>query len=353
MKNNTIRNYRNTVQIRFKDRDGMHCLSLKKLPDYGNWITIIRFLKSRGWTIKENSHYKEQYSCLSPFHKIGFKGNLALLMEISGTSISIEFGHIKNLWEHPQSFWDIPSDDRYTKLTYLENAAVKLEVKKMMEFGAFKFRLKDTSENPNPSPEEYIINKCNTNTHIHGKVSCLNDIKLDIIESSYDYQVNSNDKNGKKIICGETAVALIQIVGVFLFGFVMGVPLTLVAILRLLPAAIVVCLFGAAFGVFVLSNIKSQRTANQIFPFVIFPQFLLAGVFGPIKQLPPVLYILSRIAPMTYAVDITRAVYYTGRIEYQKAVLYSLVTDVVIVTIMFLIFFVAGTFLFVRNEQNR
>lgn len=204
MGNNTIRNYRNTVKIQFKDRNGMHCLSLKKLPDYGNWITIIRFLKSRGWTIKENSHYKEHYSCLSPFHKIGFKGNLALLMEISGTSISIEFGHIKNLWEQLQSFWDNPSDDRYTTLTYLGNAAVKLEVKKMMDFGAFKFRLKDTSENPNPSPEEYIINKCNTNTHIHGKVSCLNDIKLDITESSYNYQVNSNDKNGKKIICGET-----------------------------------------------------------------------------------------------------------------------------------------------------
>jgi ABC-2 type transport system permease protein len=185
-----------------------------------------------------------------------------------------------------------------------------------------------------------------------GVISLIEDKENDFAQELFVTPISRYSIIIGKII-GETAVALIQIVGVFLFGFVMGVPLTLVAILRLLPAAIVVCLFGAAFGVFVLSNIKSQRTANQIFPFVIFPQFLLAGVFGPIKQLPPVLYILSRIAPMTYAVDITRAVYYTGRIEYQKAVLYSLVTDVVIVTIMFLIFFVAGTFLFVRNEQNR
>lgn len=201
---NTIRNYRNTIQLTFKRKDGVMFNTVRKLPNYGNWVTVIRFLKSRGWTIKENPHYKEQYACLSPFHKIGFKGNLALLMEISGTSMSINFGHVKNLWQPPQFFWDNPSDDRYLKLTYLENASVKLEVKRLMEFGASKFRLKDTSENPNPSPEEYIINKCNNNTHIHGKVTCLNDIKLAITESSYDYTVNSNDKNGKKIICGET-----------------------------------------------------------------------------------------------------------------------------------------------------
>ena len=55
-------------------------------------------------------------------------------------------------------------------------------------------------------------------------------------------------------------------------------------------------------------QVESENT-NQIFPFVIFPQFFLAGVFTPIKNLPPVLWALSRIAPMTYAVDLVRGVF--------------------------------------------
>ena len=51
--------------------------------------------------------------------------------------------------------------------------------------------------------EEYIINNLKTNSHIHGKVTCLEDIKKSITEDSYDYQHNSNDANNKKIICGE------------------------------------------------------------------------------------------------------------------------------------------------------
>ncbi len=48
-------------------------------------------------------------------------------------------------------------------------------------------------------------------------------------------------------------------------------------------------MFGGAFGLLVLSNLGSQRAANQIFPFVMLPQFFLAGVFNPINNLPPLL----------------------------------------------------------------
>ncbi len=48
------------------------------------------------------------------------------------------------------------------------------------------------------------IDKLSINTHIHGKVECLNDIKLSIKPDSYDWISNSNHKNKKKIICGET-----------------------------------------------------------------------------------------------------------------------------------------------------
>src|SRR4029079_5819277 len=81
-------------------------------------------------------------------------------------------------------------------------------------------------------------------------------------------------------------------------------------IVAMIPAALIIAVYGGAFGVLVLSRLENQRQANQIFPFVMLPQFCLAGIFNPIQNLPPFLDILTKIAPMRYAVDLIRDVYY-------------------------------------------
>lgn len=197
---NTIRNYRNNIMLRFVERGDNFTLNV---PHKNKWLAIIGYLKRRGFRITENAYYKKQYGSLSKYHKIGYKKNLALLMEIGADFIRIEFGNIQNLWvDMPQSFWDIPSDERYTKLTYLENIAIKLEINKLIEFCS-KFNHIFIPDETLFTPEEYIINKLKNNTHIHGKVECLEDIKRSITKDSYNYKHNSNDANGKKILCGD------------------------------------------------------------------------------------------------------------------------------------------------------
>jgi ABC-2 type transport system permease protein len=154
-------------------------------------------------------------------------------------------------------------------------------------------------------------------------------------------------------VLGESIVALTQIIGILIFGLIMGVSINFTSIISLIPLFLVVCMFGGAFGVFVLSNLKSQRAANQIFPFVILPQFFLAGVFSPITNLPPVLFVLSRIAPMTYAVDLVRSVYFKGSPAYSKIVLFNTSIDLLVIAIAFLGFLFAGTYFFIKNERNR
>ena len=154
-------------------------------------------------------------------------------------------------------------------------------------------------------------------------------------------------------ILGESAVAMAQLVSIFLIGLLIRVPINYTQLLLLLPFCLIVCLFGGAFGVLVLANLSSQRSANQIFPFIMFPQFFLAGVFNPIKTLPTYLWVLSRISPMTYAVDLLRSIYYTGDTAYSKVVLYSYSLDLSIIAVLTVIFIVVGTTLFVKNERNR
>ena len=154
-------------------------------------------------------------------------------------------------------------------------------------------------------------------------------------------------------ILGETMVSVVQVIGILIFGFILQVPLSVADILILLPAGLVSSLLGGAFGTIVMANLNNQRSASQIFPLLLFPQFFLAGVFNPIQNLPLPLWILSRISPMTYAVDFARHAYYFNKPEYQYVIINPLWVDIVVLTSMFFIFLAIGTFIFVRNERNR
>jgi len=154
-------------------------------------------------------------------------------------------------------------------------------------------------------------------------------------------------------ILGESTVSLILATGILIIGPVLGANITLSQIIYLLPAAIATVLFGGAFGLVVMANLSSQRSANQIFPFLLFPQFFLAGVFTPIKNLPLPIFIMSRISPLTYPVDLMRNLYYLGAPGSEQATIYSPFTDLLVMAVFGGIFLVIGTFVFVRNETIR
>jgi ABC-2 type transport system permease protein len=84
-----------------------------------------------------------------------------------------------------------------------------------------------------------------------------------------------------------------------------------------------------------------------------FPQFFLAGVFNPLQNLPLYISVLSRISPMTYAVDLLRSVYYSGLPEQSKVVLLPFLTNIIVITVLTTIFITLGTYLFIKNERNR
>jgi ABC-2 type transport system permease protein len=185
-----------------------------------------------------------------------------------------------------------------------------------------------------------------------GIISLIEDRKNDFAQELFVSPVSRYVIILGKIV-GESTVSLTQGIGVVAFGLIIGIPLTLEQFINMAPAAVISCLLGGAFGILALSNLGSERSANQIFPFIIFPQFFLAGVFSPIKNLPLVLEIMSKISPMRYAVDLVRGVYYAGSPEYSKIVLASVPTNLAIITVMFFAFLIPGTILFVRNERNR
>ena len=154
-------------------------------------------------------------------------------------------------------------------------------------------------------------------------------------------------------IAGESLVAMAQALGIFAFALILRIDLSMIQLLALIPVSLVVCFFGGAFGVLILGNINSQRAANQVFPFIMLPQFFLAGVFNQISNLPPVLEFLSHISPMRYAVDLMRGVFYVGREDASAAVLDSPGFNLGLMILLFFVFLFIGTARFVRRETDR
>jgi ABC-2 type transport system permease protein len=154
-------------------------------------------------------------------------------------------------------------------------------------------------------------------------------------------------------IMGETAVAMCQGLALLALGFAVRVPMDLGQAVSLIPVGLVSCVFGGAFGIVILSNLSSQRSAQQIFPFLLLPQFFLAGVFSPIKVLPWYLEIISRISPLRYAVDLGRGVYYAGHEDRDLVVLDGILFNLAIIAAAFVAFMIVGTWFFVRAERNR
>ena len=185
-----------------------------------------------------------------------------------------------------------------------------------------------------------------------GLISLIADREEDFSQEIFVSPVSRYSIVAGKII-GESLVALPTGLGIVVVGLIIGVPLSPVVLLALIPVALVTAVYGGAFGLLILSNISSQRTASQIFPFVMLPQFFLAGVFNPIHDLPTPLAVLSALSPMRYAVELTRNVFYGLQPGVPAPDVDGLALNATVMLASFLAFIAIGTVLFVRAERNR
>lgn len=154
-------------------------------------------------------------------------------------------------------------------------------------------------------------------------------------------------------ILGESLVALPQAAAILVVGLLIGVKIAPLLLLALLPIVFAMAIFGGAFGLLVLSRMQSQRSANQVFTFVMLPQFFLAGVFAPVHDLPPVLAAISALSPMRYAVELVRNAFYGLQPGLIAPEVWPVGLNLAISGGMFAVFLVLGTAFFVRSERNR
>jgi ABC-2 type transport system permease protein len=65
-----------------------------------------------------------------------------------------------------------------------------------------------------------------------------------------------------------------------------------------------------SLGFLIASLVPTARFAQPIGTLIFYPMLALSGLFAPIEALPPVLQVLARMLPLTYAVSLLRGVWH-------------------------------------------
>ena len=154
-------------------------------------------------------------------------------------------------------------------------------------------------------------------------------------------------------VAGETLVAFCQGIFITLAAVAFGVRMSPGQLAALLAPALACCLLGGAFGLATIAALPNQRSAMQIFQFLIIPQYVLSGVLVPLAGAPRLLGAIAWLMPMRYCVDLMRAAFYAGSAGYAKVVTGGPLLDVVVIVALTVTLTAAGAAVFEYRERGR
>jgi ABC-2 type transport system permease protein len=143
---------------------------------------------------------------------------------------------------------------------------------------------------------------------------------------------------------GGATVAILQGLLIFIFCLVAGFrPVSFAeAPLAILFMALIAIVF-AALGTVIGSSLTNMQGFQLVMNFLVMPIFFLSGALYPLRNLPKVLAVLTRIDPLTYGVDGVRTIL-TG------ATHFGVTADALVLVVVAALLLSAGAWRFSKIE---
>src|SRR5438128_1986155 len=107
---------------------------------------------------------------------------------------------------------------------------------------------------------------------------------------------------------GGTTQAMIQGLILLVLAPFVGVKLSFLTIVELIPLAALLAFGLSSFGVALASTMKSLQGFQVVMNFLMMPMFFLSGALFPLTNLPGWMTVLTRIDPASYGIDPLRRV---------------------------------------------
>ncbi len=109
-----------------------------------------------------------------------------------------------------------------------------------------------------------------------------------------------------------TAVSSIQALLIVLLFPLLGLKLGLSQIILVLCISMLLAFCLSSLGILIASFYESFESFSVIMNFIVMPMFFLSGAMYPVKLLPHVLGVLTRINPLTYGIDALKYMVFPG-----------------------------------------
>ena len=101
---------------------------------------------------------------------------------------------------------------------------------------------------------------------------------------------------------GSATVALPQGILILLLAPLIGVSLSALTVLSLLPLMFLLAVSMGSLGVLLATRIRSMQAFQVVMQMLMFPMMFLSGVFFPVEGLPSWMNVLVKINPATYGI---------------------------------------------------
>ena len=154
-------------------------------------------------------------------------------------------------------------------------------------------------------------------------------------------------------IFGSSFGAIVSMFGTIIVGLFMGITLSPGQLLLILALSPLMCLSAGALGMLIIGVIKNNKTANLALMLVVMPQMFLSGAIIPIGNSSGALFVLSRLMPMTYCLDLMRSVVYSGTSDYASVVMFNPAVNFAAIAALTVVCLIIGTFFFARSEKKK
>jgi ABC-2 type transport system permease protein len=119
------------------------------------------------------------------------------------------------------------------------------------------------------------------------------------------------------LVAGKTAggatVAAAQGAIMLVLAPLVGVHLSVLLVIEVIALELVMAVAVTAFGVFVASRIQKMEAFQVVMQMIMMPMLFLSGALFPLNNLPSWLTVITRINPLTYAVDPLRRVVFAAQ----------------------------------------
>jgi ABC-2 type transport system permease protein len=99
---------------------------------------------------------------------------------------------------------------------------------------------------------------------------------------------------------GGATQAMVQGVLLLVFAPVVGVKLSVVGVLELVPLLFVLAFVLTSLGVVLAARIQSMQAFQTVMTFLVMPMFFLSGALFPLTNLPAWMTVLTRFDPVAY-----------------------------------------------------